>query len=256
MKFRYAPANSCRSTLKLSALLLALIAPATCLASRADDSSMQSVSVATPDTQASTASTAAVTPTTTLSGSIEKITIDLNRLNDVGRDLKHVVKSLSNIYDEATYEPATFTSEPEMVGPTIIMMPMLVRPIGMPPQPMRKEKVDLAMSEIKPVIDMLAKNVNRYVNGQVKLDLPDDIMAQVQPNLNEWVSGINDLNNMETALEGMTQAPPYNNDKIGNQVLAMEKQIKKLDESRRTIFSVVRKEGEKMIHEERKEEHH
>jgi hypothetical protein len=256
MKCRYPSENPCKSTLQLSLLLLALIAPATCSASRADDSSTQSLSVATPDRQASTASTAAISPTTTLSASIEKISVDLNHLNDVGRDLKHVVKSLSNIYDEATYEPPSFTSEPEMIGPTVVMFPMLVRPIGMPPQPMRKDKVDLAMSDIKPVIDMLAKNVNRYVSGQVQLDLPDTLMTLVQPQLNEWVSGIGDLNNMETALEGMTQGPPYNNDKIANQTAAMEKQIKKLDESRRAIFSIVRKEGEKMMKEEKKEEHH
>jgi len=255
MKYRYSSGTDCMSTLKLSFLLVALIAPATCCASRADDSSMQSVSVATPDTPASAASATAPSATTTLSGSIQKITVDLNRLNDVGRDLKHVVKSLSSIYDEASYEPASFTSEPEMIGPTVVMFPMLVRPIGMPPQPMRKERVDLAMSEIKPVIDMLAKNVNRYVNGQVKLDLPDDIMTQIQPHLDAWVSGMGQLNTMETALEGMTQGPPYNNDKVGNQALAMEKQIKKLDENRRAIFSIVRKEGEQMMHEEKKEAH-
>jgi hypothetical protein len=251
MKSRYFD-KALRSKVEVVLVILALLLPATCGASSADDSNTQAVSAATsatPDT------TNPSTQLPVLEGSVQKITLDLDQLRDVGLDLKHLVKSLSSLYDEVTCEPMGMLSEPEMVGPVIISIPTIMTPIG-PPQPARKERVDLAMSEIKPVIDMMKKNVNQFVSGQVKFDLPDSTMAQIQPLFDLWISDVNDLYSKELVLEGMTQGPPYNNYKIADQTMAMEKEIKKLDKSRHSIFKIVRAEGKTLIREERKDKRH
>jgi hypothetical protein len=234
-----------KSKVATNLVTLAVLFTATCVASFANDISQQAVSVATPDAPS----------LPTLQGSVQKITLDLDQLRDVGLDLKHLVKSLSSLYDEVTCEPMGMLSEPEMVGPVILSIPTIMTPIG-PPQPARKERVDLAMSEVKPVIDMMKKNVNQFVSGQVKFDLPDSTMAQIQPLFTKWITDVNDLYSKELVLEGMTQGPPYDNYKIADQVMSMEKEIKDLDKSRHDIFKLVRAQGETLVHEERKEEHH
>jgi hypothetical protein len=188
-----------------------------------------------------------------LQGTVQKISLDLNQLRDVGLDLKHLVKSLSSLYDEVTIQPMTMISEPEVVGPVVISIPTVPVPAG-PPEPPRKERVDLAMSSIKPTIDLMKSNVNEFVAGQVQFDLPEATITQIKPLFDQWVSGVNDLYSKELELETMAAGPPYNNYKIADQTMNMEKEIKKLDESRHAIFKIVRAEGEKLLHEERKEE--
>lgn len=200
-------------------------------------------------------STDAPPPLPVLEGNVQKITLDLDQLRDVGLDLKHLVKAISSLYDEVTCQPMTMISEPEMVGPVIVSIPTIAVPAG-PPQPARKPRVDLAMSSIKPAIDMMKSNVDKFVSGQAKFDLSDQTAARLQPLFDEWVTGVKDLYTKEVALEGMTQGPPYDNYKIADQTMAMEKEIKKLDESRHGIFKIIRSEGESMIHQERKEERH
>jgi len=94
--------------------------------------------------------------------SASKVEISLDQLKDVGFDLKHVLSICGHLYDEVMIRPEDVITEPEMIGPGVVInLPVALEPTG-PPKPPRKDRVDLLMSEIRPVITLLTKMVMSF----------------------------------------------------------------------------------------------
>ncbi len=181
-----------------------------------------------------------------LKGSVEKVELNLELLRDVGLDLKEVLKAASSLYDEVTVQPVRLLTQPEVVGNGIIInVPIGTTPVG-PPQPARKERVDLAMNSIKPIIKMMKANVDAFVAGDRKFDLPADVIAQLKPKFKEWASTVNTVASREQELEAITASPPYSNRTIADLAVSLQKDVKELDKTRRAIYRVIRKEGKRI----------
>jgi len=189
---------------------------------------------------------------TALTGKVQKVELNLEKLRDVGLDLKHTLKALSSLYEEVTTQPVSIVTEPEVIGMgTIIYIPVGTQPVG-PVQPARKQRVDLEMNAIKPEVTQMKTNVDEFLSGHAQLDLPSDVMSELQPEIKTWVATVENLSGNLAQLTQLTQGPPYDQPDIAGKTVDMQKEIKQLDETRRKIYKVIRKEG-KRIAKERKE---
>jgi hypothetical protein len=208
----------------------------------ADDAGSPALVPMTPNTS----TTASSSPTASLQGGVKKVELNLEKLRDIGLDLKHLLKDVSNLYDEVMIQPVSVITEPELIGDGILIsIPVKTVPIG-PPAPPRKERVDLAMSEIKPVIDMMKKNVTDFVRGDLQFELPDSVMSQLKDDLTQWVSTVDQIYAAENQLEHLTQGPTYDNYAIAGQATEIENGVKTLEKTRRSIYKIIRKEGKEI----------
>lgn len=200
----------------------------------------------TPASAPAAASTTADTAKAPLQGGVQKVTLTLSNLNTVGLDLKNVLKATDGLYDEVTVQPVTLITEPEVVGRGIVInIPIGTQPIG-PVQPARKDRVDLAMSNIRPTVTMFKTTVDEFMNGQKELDLPADIKQDLQPQLDAWVQSVNTLSTQEQQLEQLTASQPYDQPTIASHCTAMQASIKALDQTRRAIYKVLKKHAKEL----------
>ena len=133
-----------------------------------------------------------------------------------------------------------------MVGRGIVInIPIGTVPVG-PPQPARKDRVDLAMAGITPIITMMKNNVDEFMAGNRQLNLPQDVIEELQPDLKDWTGMVEDIALQESQLEKLTQAPPYDNQAIAVLTVSIQKNVKQLDQTRRSIYKVIRKEGKRI----------
>lgn len=206
----------------------------------------QSSSISTPEQQSSS-TTSSSTTSKPLKGGVQKVDLSLEKLRDVGVDLKSALKATRSLYDEVTIQPVRIITQPNVVGNsgTIINIPIGTEPVG-PPQPARKARVDLAIGGMKPVIDLLKKNADEFISGEKQLDFPEDVIEKLQPQLQEWVKTVNIIASDQSELEQITKAPPYNNGAIAQLTDSIEKNIKDLDKTRSAIYKVIRKEGKRI----------
>ncbi len=185
-------------------------------------------------------------PVTTLPLKVQKAELSLEKLRDIGLDLKHVLKAASSLYDDVMIAPVRLLTEPEVVGGAVmISLPVATQPIG-PPEPPNKERIDLAMNEIKTVITMMKKNVDAFVGDGKNLDLPDNVRQVLEPQFDNWIQMVNTMAGREEQLEEITQGPPYNNLAIAALAIDIQKDVKELDRIRREIYKVIRKEGKRI----------
>ena len=209
----------------------------------------------TPTAAGSSATTSSITPTAAgtgatgstvqLQGGVQKFVLSLEKLRDVGLDLKHILKSASSLYDEVTIQPVQLIFEPEMINGVTINIPVGSQPIG-PVQPARKDRVDLAMSGMRPLIDMMKKSVDGFMSGKEELALPDSVIAELKPQFTEWINAVDTMSDQEHQLERLTSAQPYDQQSIADLAIAIHQDVKELDKDRRSIYKVIRREGKRI----------
>jgi hypothetical protein len=205
------------------------------------------ISTAAPSVKDSPNSSTAATASPQLVGNVRTVELDLEKLRDIGLDLKHLLKDVSHLYDEVMIQPVTVITEPELIGDGILVnIPIKTVPIG-PPAPPKKERVDLSMSEIRPIIQMMKKNVDDFVAGDLQFRLSDSVMTDLKADLNQWVSIVTDIAARESRLEKLTQGPTYDNYAIAGQATEIEKGVKTLEQTRRSIYKILRKEGKAIV---------
>ncbi len=182
-----------------------------------------------------------------LQGSVQEVELSLEKLQDVGLDLKEALRAASSLYDEVTIQPVRIITQPSLVGGagTIINVPVGTEPVG-PPKPARKDRVDSAINSMKPIITLLKNNVDNFVDGKKQMDLPEDVLTQLEPRFREWIDSVDSLDVKLNKLEQMTEAPPYDNKAIAVLTQSMQKDIKSLERVRATIYKVVRKQGKRV----------
>jgi len=176
---------------------------------------------------------------------IRKIQLDLEELRDIGLDLKQGMTALRHLYDEVTLQPVSLITEPEMIANgVLISIPIATQPVS-PPVPPRKARVDMLMGQIRPVVSLLKKNVDELVTGS-QLDVSDPLKAELDPQLTQWISLVNDVNLKLQKLETLTQGPPYDNDSIAYQASSIQQDIKQLEEIRKETEKLMRREEKKL----------
>jgi hypothetical protein len=224
-------------------LMVTLAAPAF-----AQDAGNSASPPAAGDAASSTAAPASPS-TTTLTGGVKKVDLSLEKLRDVGLDLKRVMTGARHLYDEVSIQPVTVITEPEVVGRgMIINIPIGTRPVG-PPQPPRKDRVDLSMNDMRPVITILKKNADDFVADRSQLDLPADIEQKLNPLVKDWISGVDRIAADLKSLDPLTTGPNYDNASIAAVCTDIQKNAKGLDEARRKVYKIMKKE-DKRLHEQ------
>ncbi len=190
---------------------------------------------------------AAEQPAERLKGAVQKVELSLETLEDISLDLKHLLTASRHLYDEVNIQPVTFQTMPEMVGPGAIIyipVPGSAHPIGQSAPP-RKQRLDLAMSEITPIISMLKLDVDSFLTGQKQLDLSPDLHQELSPIFKEWVSSVNDLSQQLISLEKLTAGPTYNNTFISQSANSIQGDCRALQKNVKHIFKALQKEGKK-----------
>ncbi len=179
--------------------------------------------------------------------SATKVELSLDQLNDVGLDLKHVLSSCQHLYDEVMCQPVTVITEPEMIGTGVVInLPVGTEPTG-PPRPARKERVDLIMAEIRPVITLLTKNGDQFLADSQVVGFPEDMQEKIQPLLKKWIMYADDVYAKLLELEKLTIGPTYDNYAIAGKIKLVQQDIQQIDEVRRPIYKLVQKEGKRLM---------
>lgn len=188
----------------------------------------------------------ATAPAAPLQGGVERVNVSLDTLQNVGLDLKQLLKGADSLYDEVTIQPVTILTEPEVVGRgMVINIPIGTMPAG-PRRPPSKSRVDLAMGQIRPVIEMMKTDVDAFQDGHKKLDLPQTTLQELQPQMQKWMTDVTDMSTNLTQLEVLTKGPSYDSDAIAQVAQEIQKDAKDLDKSRRDIYKVIKKEGKRI----------
>jgi len=202
-----------------------------------------------PTATAPTTSTPSPTTTNTQPFKLvaKKVEISLDQLKDVGFDLKHVLSICGHLYDEVTNCPETVITEPEMIGAgTVINLPVALEPTG-PPRPPRKERVDLLMSEIRPVITLLAQNGDEFLKDSQVAGFPEPMQEKLNPLIKKWVAYADDVYAKLLKLEALTPGPAYDNYAIADAIKAIQSDVQQIDEVRRPIYKLVQEEGKRLM---------
>jgi hypothetical protein len=188
---------------------------------------------------------AAGSPSKPLQGGVQLVEFNLQVLRDLGLDIKEICKSAGSLYDEVTIQPVTIMTAPEVIGHgTIINIPIGFTPTGAGPQP-KRQRVDLAMNRMRPIIQMLKQDIDEFLSGHKRLDISEEERQDLRPLFEQWINLVNGISSELTTLEGLTKSPPYDNGAIARSAGEIQKDGKKMDDVRRKLYKSVQKEGKK-----------
>lgn len=178
--------------------------------------------------------------------SVSKVEVSLDQLNDVSLDLKNILSISNHLYDEVMVRPVNIITEPEMIAGTVINLPIAEQPTG-PPRPARKERVDLLMSQMRPIIDLLKKNADDFMADSQVANYSDDMKEKVDPLFKKWLAYMDDVYAKLLELEKLTMGPTYDNYAIADRCTAIGKDIKEIDQVRRPIYKLIQAEGKELM---------
>jgi hypothetical protein len=195
-----------------------------------------------------TATTAAIAPSSQQQGSVKVIEIDLELLKEVGLDIKNVIKAAGSLYDEVNIRPVQILTQPEIVGRgTIVYMPVGTQAVG-PPAPPRKKRLDRSVAQIDPVVAALKQDADDVRAGRAEIGVSDTVREELRPYFKEWGIIVDNIEAQLSALHQLTASPPYDNAAISARANSIATYSEKLDQTRRKIYKVLQNEGRKRKH--------
>jgi hypothetical protein len=199
--------------------------------------------LATPADTAASSGNSGTAQSQPITGSVKKVEISLESLRDMGLDLKEVMTSARHLYDEVSIQPVQVITQPELIGPgSVINIPIGTVPIG-PPQPPRKSRVDLAMKNLSPIIDMLKGNADDFVAEEKQLDVTPEVQAKLNPLVQDWITKVNQIYGELQQLQPLTAGPTYDNAAIAAVCRNMQNTAQDLDKTRSKAFKIIKREG-------------
>ncbi len=185
-------------------------------------------------------------PQEPLKGAVQKVELTLDDIRTVSLDVKHLITASSHLHDEVTMRQVSIEQEPEIIGMgTVIMIPVGYQQVG-PILPANKKRVDLAMGQMSPVIQLFKEDLDEFMSGQKQLDLPDDVREKLQPYFKDWIDRVNDASAQLQKLQPLVQGPPYDQSTIASIAADINQDAQKMQEDLKKVYKIVRKEGKKM----------
>jgi hypothetical protein len=214
-----------------------LIVLAICIAAN------QSVLAQTNGTPSSDGTSVSTTNQQSLKGGVQTVQLSLDELRELGTDIKNVLKAATGLYNEATIQPVSLVTMPEVIGAgTIINLPVGTQPTG-PPQPIRRSELNAAMNNMRPVISKFKRNVDDFMSGERQLDLSDSAKEQLKPQFDNWVATVNDIAERESQLERISRGPYLDNARIAALCGVIQDDAKRLEGIRREIYKVIKRQN-------------
>lgn len=248
-----APATTATTAAPSPATTAAVNTPVAAAATTTTAAGATTSTATTTTTTTTTAAPAATTApaTRTLQGEVQVVTLDLQDLQNVELDLKRVRVALKHLYDEAARQPVQIEDEPEMIGDTIIYIPISFSGGGF--LPMRKAWVDASMATIKPFVQLAKSDVDDFTSGAKQLEFPDKIKAELQPLVTKWAETTNGMTTRLAALEPLTSGPTYDNQAILDATKNMDRDMKELEKTRKDMYKILQKEGKRVKEKAKRE---
>ncbi len=202
-------------------------------------------SVSAADTDSKVSTPAPSTPAssgTALQAGVEKVDLSLEKLRDLGLDLKQVSTSARHLFDEVSIQPVSLNTMPEVVGRgTIIYIPVSTSPAG-PPAPPNPRRVEQAMNIMRPIITTLKQNADDFVAQHKVLDVSDDSREKLRPIVKSWVESADNIAGNLAKLEPLTKGPSYDNVAIAGVCKNIQQDAFTLDKLRRNAYKIIKKE--------------
>lgn len=186
--------------------------------------------------------TAAAAP---LQGGVKLVAPTLGHLHDLGLDLKHLMTGASHLYDEVNIAPVSLETMPEVVGRGIIInIPIGTQQMG-PPAPPRKDRLNLAMAQITPVVTQLKQDVDLFVSGHQRLDITDETRSELKPVLENWITSVNSLAKQLDNLQSLTAGPNYDNAQISQAAQQVQGHCQALQKDLKKVYKAIQREGKR-----------
>ncbi|MBY0550025.1 MAG: hypothetical protein K2W95_22310 [Candidatus Obscuribacterales bacterium] len=180
-----------------------------------------------------------------LQGGVKLVAPTLGHLHDLGLDLKHLMTGASHLYDEVNIAPVSLETMPEVVGRGIIInIPIGTQQIG-PPAPPRKDRLDLAMAQITPVVTQLKQDVDLFVSGHQRLDITDETRSELKPVLENWITSVNSLAKQLDNLQSLTAGPGYDNAQISQAAQQVQVHCQSLQKDLKKVYKAIQREGKR-----------
>jgi hypothetical protein len=180
-------------------------------------------------------------PSRSYTTGIQKVEFSLEKLREVNEDLKRMMKSVKSLNDEVTIQPMSLVTQPEAVAGNIINLPVAVQGTGAY-MPARKEKVNQAMSSLKPMVADMKASADAFVSTTNQINLSIPVSAEITPLLKEWIEVVHRVSKEEQRLEQLTVGPSYDNPAIARIAGFIQEDIKKLELNRREMVKAIRKQ--------------
>lgn len=178
-----------------------------------------------------------------ISGGVKKVELTLEDLREVDLDVKRLLSASGHLYDEVSIQPVSIQTMPEVIGRGIIVnIPIGTTPVG-PVAPAKKERVDLAMNQIRPVISMFKTDVDEFLEGHKQLDISESTRTKLKPYFDSWVAAVEDASAKLVQLEPLVAKSPYDQPAIAQIAVAMQQDANKLHKSLKKVYDVIRKEA-------------
>lgn len=168
---------------------------------------------------------------TTLKGGVQKTVKNaLIGLRSFGDGLHKLRRAASDLYGEATRQEADLVDEPEIVGGTIIYIPVNVNISQcLPP---RKKWVDHHMAAMQQLLPLVEEESSSIL-------FPDDKEAAVGPFMQEISALMQSSQASYQRLVAVTQNPPYDGQAIADNCQSLEKDLKQVDKLRKKVRKIV-----------------
>lgn len=180
-----------------------------------------------------------------LQGGVKLVEPSLEHLRDLGIDLKHVMTGASHLYDEVNIAPVSLETVPEVVGRGIIInIPIGTQQMG-PPAPPRKDRLDVAMAQITPVVTQLKSDVDKFMSGQQRLDITDQTRTELRPVFESWASSVTAMATQVTNLQSLVAGPKFDNGAISAAAQQIQSNCQVLQKDLKKVYKSIQKEGKR-----------
>ncbi|MBX9687805.1 MAG: hypothetical protein K2X27_13950 [Candidatus Obscuribacterales bacterium] len=180
-----------------------------------------------------------------LAGGVQKVELSLEKLRDIGLDLKEVTMSARHLYDEVSIQPVSMVTEPEVIGRGIIInIPVATQAAG-PPAPPNPKRVAVAMNSMGPIITTMQQNADDFVKYHKQIDVSDEAQEKLAPLVKKWVEAADNIGGQYKILETLTKGPNYDNANIAKICQNVQQDVYVLDKVRRDVYKIIKNDGAK-----------
>ncbi len=176
-----------------------------------------------------------------LKGKVVEIGTTLNDVRDARLSVSRVRKATADLYDEVTRQEVSLTYNPNLIGTTVIMTPApTVSGVYLPA---RKKWVDVAMSEIGPIIHLFKEDVDAALESDRRTDVSDASRKLLSSLRDSAFSLVKDAFTNYKELQTLTAAEQFDNRAIAGATSALDKKMKELDRVLKRALSLLEKEA-------------
>ena len=177
----------------------------------------------------------------TLKGGVVQVEVTLNDLRDARLGASRVRKAAANLYDEVTRQQMTMNYNPNIVGTTVITIPMpSFTGQYLPP---RKHWVKASMEEIGPILKLFKEDVDIAVETNRRTDLSNDAREVLEPIKANIFGMVNSSFTVYKELEDLINASSWDNVSIASAAKNLDAHMKRLDQSLKKGISALQKEA-------------